>query len=417
MNDSSYRLELTCPQCGGPVELEETDRIFGCPFCRVRLYVHCRGVCRYYLQPRSSLESEGTLFVPYWRFKGLGYALNGLSVRHKVIDATTAAVAHKAFPLSLGVRPQALTLRFLVPSVRGVFLEPDMGRRDLLTHLGTIHLGVGRGRGGNMFSQAFVGEVFSLIYAPFVVRDGKLFDGITGKRLGNMAGSEALPAARERGGKEPMSFVPTMCPQCGWDMQGDRGSLVLTCPHCDTVWSVRGAGLKPVRAAFYGDGSGSDLWLPFWRMQVEARELPLCSQGDFFRLTRLPRVVTPSQDEQPFAAWTPAFKLRPDTFLRLGRQMTLGMMGRQTRSPDRLPGEAFYPVSLPMEEGKQSLPILIGDMTPAKRVVFPRLHECRFGLKEATLVYLPFRKRGSEMLQPELGFALSASTLRWGKWL
>lgn len=417
MNDSSYRLELSCPQCGGPVELEETDRIFGCPFCRVRLFVHCRGLCRYYLKPRSSLQAENTLYVPYWRFKGLGYALAGLSVRQKVVDTTISAVSHEGFPLSLGIRPQSLKLRFLVPSVRGLFLKPDLGRRGLLESLGHSHLGVGRPGSGPAFIQAYIGEALSLIYAPFSVRDGQLVDGITGKRLGRLAGHEDLPEGRERGGKEPMAFVPTMCPQCGWDMQGESGSLVQACLHCDSVWEVRGAGLKQVGTVFFGNGRECDLWVPFWRMEVEDPALGVSTAGEFIRLTRLPRVVPASLEKQPFAVWAPSFKVRPDLFLRLGRRVTLAMLDRGAQNLDRLPRQSFYPVSLPVKEAMQSVPIILGEMTPAKRAVFPVLQESRFALKKWTLAYLPFKRRGSEMLQPELGFALSAGTLRWGKWL
>jgi DNA-directed RNA polymerase subunit RPC12/RpoP len=35
-------LSHQCPQCGAPVQLEETDRIFSCPFCQVRLFIHAR---------------------------------------------------------------------------------------------------------------------------------------------------------------------------------------------------------------------------------------------------------------------------------------------------------------------------------------------------------------------------------------
>ena len=31
----SVQIEQSCPQCGAPANLEETDRLFACPFCRV----------------------------------------------------------------------------------------------------------------------------------------------------------------------------------------------------------------------------------------------------------------------------------------------------------------------------------------------------------------------------------------------
>ncbi|RME62869.1 MAG: hypothetical protein D6778_10460, partial [Nitrospirae bacterium] len=60
---------LECPQCGGPVELEETDRLFRCSFCRVKLQITAPGPPRYWLKPRDEPFSE-LIFLPYWRFKG-----------------------------------------------------------------------------------------------------------------------------------------------------------------------------------------------------------------------------------------------------------------------------------------------------------------------------------------------------------
>ena len=42
-----------CPQCGAPADLEETDRLFACPFCRVTSLLLTRDYFRYVLPARN----------------------------------------------------------------------------------------------------------------------------------------------------------------------------------------------------------------------------------------------------------------------------------------------------------------------------------------------------------------------------
>jgi len=74
-----------CLQCGAPVELQETDRIFACPFCRVRLFIHADGPFRYHLKPRFEHPGE-LVYAPYWRFRGNAFVLRPVDMRHKILD-------------------------------------------------------------------------------------------------------------------------------------------------------------------------------------------------------------------------------------------------------------------------------------------------------------------------------------------
>ena len=53
---NGLHLSHQCPQCGAPVELDETDRIFACPSCQVRLFIHAGGPLRYYLKPGDDVQ-------------------------------------------------------------------------------------------------------------------------------------------------------------------------------------------------------------------------------------------------------------------------------------------------------------------------------------------------------------------------
>ncbi len=86
----SWKIEHECPQCGGPVTLEETDRLFSCAYCRVRLYLLSRDYFRYSL-PASESFSRDILFVPYWRFKGTVFFCTANGIKHTFNDVSSLA--------------------------------------------------------------------------------------------------------------------------------------------------------------------------------------------------------------------------------------------------------------------------------------------------------------------------------------
>ena len=69
LNTSRLVIEHQCPQCGAPATLEETERLFTCPFCRVKSYLVTRDYFRYML-PHAAPAGKSLVFLPYWRFKG-----------------------------------------------------------------------------------------------------------------------------------------------------------------------------------------------------------------------------------------------------------------------------------------------------------------------------------------------------------
>ena len=78
---TSFIIEHQCPQCGAPAELEETDRLFQCGYCRVKSYLTIPDYFRYtlphhapagkeliydleVLEARPATEEERTLLRP-----------------------------------------------------------------------------------------------------------------------------------------------------------------------------------------------------------------------------------------------------------------------------------------------------------------------------------------------------------------
>ena len=121
----NYLIEHQCPQCGAPAILEETERLFSCQFCRVRSYLLAGKYFRYFFQPRSKNDRE-IVYIPYWRFKGLMFSGSPEGINHRFIDFSSLAIESTHFSSSVGLRSQALKLKFIPPDEPGYFLEPSI---------------------------------------------------------------------------------------------------------------------------------------------------------------------------------------------------------------------------------------------------------------------------------------------------
>ncbi|RMG67989.1 MAG: hypothetical protein D6710_10720, partial [Nitrospirae bacterium] len=120
----NFTISLQCPQCGGPVELAETDRLFGCPYCRSRLHITANGAFRYWIPPKNTV-TEDLIFIPYWRFKGFSLTVKKGETSVRLIDTTYPGTLLKGFPLSLGIRTQALSLKYITTDIPCFLLEPS----------------------------------------------------------------------------------------------------------------------------------------------------------------------------------------------------------------------------------------------------------------------------------------------------
>lgn len=414
MNGSSLKLEQPCPQCGGAVELDETDRILTCSFCRVRLFMHHNQYPRYYWPPSRRVDTKRLVYVPYWRFRGMRLAVAGRGVNARVVDTTLAALKNEAFPTSTGIRAQALRLRFVHEGVEGAFLPYDLNRKHFQDNLTKSYAEVRRAEKGTLYHQAFVGEVVSLVYTPYLCHKEHIEDGVTGRILDKRLGPEFRMTARQtKHESTEVQFWSTLCPRCGWDLEGDKDSLVLVCCHCDRIWEAARKGFRAITAHLMFSRESADVWIPFWAVKVSATGLDLESYADFLRLTNQARAPRAYHESQPFYFWSPACKLNPRLFVHLGGWMT--MKQRPLEKLESIPKGGFYPVTLPPVEGFQGTISILGQVTSAKRKLFPKLKNVRFGFRSYRLVLVPFRLRGSEYLQDELGISIPANALKWGR--
>lgn len=402
--NSSWKIEHPCPQCGAPVVLGETDRVFRCAYCRNRLYIAPRPCFKYFLAPKRNVSD--LFFLPYWRFKGIVFSCRDFRVFGRIVDSSLLALNLPPAPLSLGVRPQVIKLRYASPQTPGIFLGPRLPFRTF------AETGSTEGP-GQPIPDTFIGEIESLIYSPVSLRGDFLFDAVLDRPMCQAGGwSEMLPAEPVRP-EEQISFLATLCPRCGWDLEGEDDSLVLFCRNCESAWKSGENSLESVEFSFAASQGPADVYLPFWVLTARVSGLELDSYADLARLANLPRAVRDGWEKQEPQFWVPAFKVHPNLFLRLARSMTV-LDTAPERDP-QVPRAPLFTVNLPVGEAFESLKVLIASLALPKKSVFPRLPQVSVSAGSHLLVYLPFVSRGTELIQETMRMSVQANALSWGK--
>jgi hypothetical protein len=158
----------------------------------------------------------------------------------------------------------------------------------------------------------------------------------------------------------------------------------------------------------HGKPNGS-VYLPFWRMKVAVEGVTLKSYADLARAANLPKMIRPEWEEQEVYFWIPAFKVYPELFLRLSKQMTLFQSAEKTEA--ELPNATLHPVTFSGGSAAASLKIHLANLLTRKKDYYPRLQEIAIKPVESTLIYMPFDSVGSELVHPQLQIGLQRRTL------
>jgi len=407
VKSSNFLIDYQCPQCGAPAILDETDRLFFCEYCRVKSYLITRDYFRYTL-PSKAPENKKLLYFPYWRFKGMLFSCVSDGIRQQFIDISHQAVNSPFFPISVGFRSQALKLKFVTPDIEDRFLEPDHPFEQ------TMSIFEERFKGSlpkPVFHQAHIGESLSLIYSPFYVNN-RVYDAILNEPV-----SSSLPddfnESDFSGGRPDwqIGFLPTLCPDCGWDMEGRRDSMVLICRNCDSLWQPDGKKFKKLIFAHIPEKEKNIIYLPFWRIGADVSEIDLKSYADLVKIANLPKFVKQEWSDRKFNFWSPAFKVRPQTFLPLSQKMTLSQP-QEKLIYNKLPGSELYPVTLPLSEAVESLKINLAGFVKPQNKLFPKLSDIKIFPRSFLLVYVPFIDKHHELIGLSSNFALSKNQLK-----
>lgn len=387
--------------------LEETDRLFNCEFCRVKSFLKQRSYFQYVFSDNAPPNTE-LLYFPYWRFKGMFFACTPSGVKHKFMDLSFQAVETNDFPVSVGLRSQALRLRFVSPDLEGRFLPPSLSLDRVMKIFDARFCDA---MPKPIMHQAHIGEALSLVYSPFYV-DGKVYDAILNQAVPQAATAdvEALFGSADRPSRR-IEFLPTLCPSCGWDLVGQRDSLVLHCKNCKTAW--QGGGRKGLQQIPFGHIDLEDeplYYMPFWRLQADVSGLQLASYADLIKVANLPKVVQEGWDDIGFRFWAPAFKLRPQTFLRLLTSLTLAQPMEKIR-PD-FPKGRIHPVNLPITEAIESLKVNLATFMKPQQKLMDTLPDVHIQARKLMLVYIPFVEKHHDLVHPVYQAAINKNQLK-----
>jgi len=410
MNSSRLLIDHQCPQCGAPITLEETERLFTCPFCRVKSYLVTRDYFRYML-PHAAPAGKSLMFLPYWRFKGSFFMSLPGGIKSRIVDVSQQAAPSPLFPVSLGLRSQTLKLRFVSPENEGVFLKPRVSSKDLLRLAEETLTSSTR---EPMFAKSFIGETLSQIYSPFYVTE-KVFDAVLNRPV-SPALAEGFDLSAMEGGKPDwrIEFIPTLCPNCGWDLQGEKNALALSCKNCNSLWMNKGKGFAKLEYGLFPSETPDSVYFPFYKIRADVSGITLSSYADLVKTANMAKVVQGGWEEKPFRFWTPAFKIRPQDFLFFSRNLTLSQPPKEYVT--QLPQGEVLPVTLPVQDAVESLKInLASFIKPPKMLQV--LDTVEIKAKSLVLVYIPFQRSGNELFQPAFNLRTNKTLLQYAKHL
>jgi hypothetical protein len=406
---TSFVIEHQCPQCGAPAELEETDRLFQCGYCRVKSYLTAPDFFRYTL-PHHAPAGKELIYFPYWRFKGMLFSCLKRKIDMRFLDLSHQALGSVHFPVNIGFRGQTQKLRFAAAREGCTFVRPDVAFEEVLT-LWRDQFSAKLPK--PILHQEFIGETWSMIYAPFYLND-RVMDAVLNEPVSTARADEitgGLPQADDR--QWPIDFLATLCPHCGWDLAGERDALVLGCDNCHRLWWERKGRLEQLKAAHVPTKDPAPVYLPFWRIQTDVSPIALETYADLVKAANLPKVVQPGWDRTPFYFWNPAFKVRPQSYLTIASNVTLNQPHDKIE-PGR-PKGVTLPVNLPLKEAVETLKLNLAQfIRPLERrpELIPR---AEIRPRRFLLIYLPFQDTPFELVQPEINLAVSKSALAHAK--
>lgn len=406
MKSSNLLIESQCPQCGAPATLEETDHLFSCEFCRVKSYLMSR-VFRYVL-PHSAPSDKDLLYLPYWRFKGMLFFCLSNGIKQRIVDFSHQGISSPYFPPSLGLRSQTLKLRFLTPETEGLFLKPRLTREETEN---IIDERFGSLVPKPIFQRNYIGDVFSIIFAPFYV-ENKVYDAVLNRPVSPELPEDfdvsSFDVSRADWG---IRFIPALCPDCGWDLEGERASLALYCKNCNSIWHPSKGRFLKLKFGRMPEEGESITYLPFWRIRADISGIELESYADLVKAANLPKVIQQGWEDRAFRFWIPAFKVRPQDFLRFGNNLTLSQP--QVDWDPTIPKKELHPVTLPVQEAVEGLKLIFASFIKSRGTMYPKLPEIEIKGKSYFLAYIPFRKRGNELSQPAFRLRINKNLLSY----
>jgi hypothetical protein len=389
--------------------MDETHRLLRCNFCNVQSFLSNTGPLHFILPRRQ--PDPYTIYAPYLRIKGTIYSCLSDRIEHRLADVSTKGVKLPFLPASLGLRPQAMKMRFASPEFPGTFLKKSIHVDEILNRAAK-NLNI---RNETILHQAFVGDVLNIIYLPLSIRNEEILDGIEENPLAQIP-EDSTPFAEteiNHSAWQP-EFLSALCPQCGWNLEGQPDSLVLLCSNCNSGWQAGGSNFSEVRIRVTPAKDTDTIFIPFWNYEVTAKGIKLDSFADFIRITNQALVIRPEWEKMGLYLVSPAFKVRPNDFLRLGTQMTISRR-IEVQTFGSIPAKNLHPVTLASTDAGKSLKVILANSAVSRTTILPHLPEIELEIKDYFLHYLPFRKTSHELQQKRLGVTINQRVLNYGR--
>jgi hypothetical protein len=403
-----FTVEQECPQCGGPIELDETDHLLSCPYCSIKNFIFAPNYFRLVLPHKA--PGKEIIYAPYLRFKGNVYYCQDLTISHRFVDITRAGLKARVIPSSLGLRPQAMKMKFVTPDTQGSFLKFSLKAMDVVEKAAKLSSALSSGQ---ISHRAFIGDTLSLIYLPLYLEGDKLFDAILNRHIDNVPSQDIFESDLVSNPKWELTFMPTICPDCGWNLDGEKDSVVLTCANCYSAWEATKGKFRKVDLWSVPGQDERTEYLPFWSISATSTGVEIKSFADFIRVTNQPIVIKKEWEDMEMSFWTPAFKIRPKLFLRLSGQITVTRRDFQLKR--EIPGKGLYPVTLPQTEAVQAMKLTLAGSAVNKKKVLPHLPGVKFDIKRSSLVYLPFSDTGHDMALQNASISINKQALEFGR--
>ena len=187
------------------------------------------------------------------------------------------------------------------------------------------------------------------------------------------------------------------------------------CRNCSTIWTCTVEKLESQSFEVIAAGSqvGRPLvYLPFWRIRADLKGIDLASCADLIRFANLAKIVTEKAEQTRLAFWTPAFKIKPITFLHWATHMTTTQP--EWTSNSEISKESFSPVTLPAKEAAEAVTMIIARLMADKRELSSTLANTRISSYDACLVYHPFIVGPSELIHIHTGIAIDRASFSFG---
>ena len=321
------------------------------------------------------------------------------------MNITYQGIESQHFPLSLGFRDQVLKMQFVSPKNEGTFLKP---KNSLEAEKKKIKKRFALQASRPIYHQANTTEAFSLIYSPYYMKD-QLYDAVLNEPAEVQPDELDVDLAEGSPSNWRLKFLPTLCPNCSWDLEGDRDAFVLICRNCNSAWQPDQDQFTPVSFGVIPPEKNQKniIYLPFWRIRAHVTGIDLDTYGDLVTISKLPYAIKNKWHDMPFYFWGLGFKIGLKMLPRAS-QMTVCQPHQQPM--DEIPVKAeLYPVTLPFAETLATLKIVLANIIGRLSRSYRNLNEILIEPQSHLLVYVPFVKSHLELIHPSLSISFLKS--------